>query len=176
VETRDVKIVSLYRNLCFILVTQTYFCQTLKSFDNVLNKLLLCSGEKKMKRMGLALITGCFLVGTTLADYPAIGFTVYRTADVKEILSTNGVVGLAGTNLTDKVVAGGYTQPGSSVFFRTASFQVRIKLDALPISQQDTGQYNYSLHWYDQKEKRAVFGFRRAGRRASSQSSSRLRT
>ena len=41
-----------------------------------------------MKRMHCLIIAASLLAGTALADHPAIGFKVFRTADVKQILST----------------------------------------------------------------------------------------
>jgi hypothetical protein len=110
-----------------------------------------------MKRMNCLIVAALLLAGTALADHPAIGFRVFRTADVKQILSTVGMTGLTGTNLQDKVVAIGYTKPESTVWIKTEAFQIRVKVGGTPFTRLEPGEYDYDLMWYDQKEKKDVF-------------------
>jgi hypothetical protein len=110
-----------------------------------------------MKKIDCLIVVASLLAGTALADHPAIGFRVFRTADVKDAISALGMIGLSGTNLQDKVIAGGYAKPESTVWIKTEAFQLRVKLGGSPFTRLEPGEYAYDLMWYDQKEKKDVF-------------------
>jgi hypothetical protein len=113
-----------------------------------------------MTRICSVILAGWLLAGTALADHPAIGFRVFRTADVKQVISTAGLVGLSATNLQEKIVASGYAKPDSTVWIKTEAFQIRVKVGFSPFTRLEAGEYAYDLMWYDQKEKKDIFSLR----------------
>jgi hypothetical protein len=109
-----------------------------------------------MNRIFMLIAVGALLHGTALADHLTIGFAVYRTADVKQAMTPQGG-GLSSTNLRDKVIAYGHADAGSSVWVKTTAFQILIQLGASQFTKPNSGEYAFTLDWYDQKDTKAVF-------------------
>jgi hypothetical protein len=97
------------------------------------------------------------LVGVARADVDAIAFTVLPVSDLKQILNEQGTNALSNARLEEKAVAHGYAFPGSTVWLKTADFQVRIKIGQSEFTELGAGEYAYEFSWYDQKRGTNVF-------------------